>query len=323
MHVERAQADPELRAVWGVGRVVARVLASGWGPRLINALSRRALVGSNISGLDCAEEQVPRGDGSAIRVRIYRPQGAHGDLPVMLYLHGGGYIIGTPEEFATTIKKFIDASPCVVVAPDYRKSFAAPFPAAFDDCYATLRWAVDNAARFGGRSDRLIVGGHSAGGGLTAAVVQKATDTGDVSIAFQMPIYPMIDDRQTSASARDNDAPVWDAAANRRGWGAYLRGVVDVTAYAAAARAVDVSKLPPTITFVGDLDPFRDETQAYVDRLRAAGVPVTFTVVPGAFHGFEVLAPKTAIAARADAFLFDAFRAHVAAHFGPRAPHAG
>lgn len=317
MHVEKTQADPELRNVWGVGRLAARVLASGWGARALGALSRRALVGANIDGVDCAAEQVPRGDGSAIRVRIYRPPGAHRDLPVLLYVHGGGYILGTPEEYGPTIRRFIETSPCIVVAPDYRKAFEAPYPAAFDDCYTTLRWVVDNAARLGGRGDRVIVGGHSAGGGLTAAVVQKATDTGDVSIAFQMPIYPMIDDRQTSASARDNNAPVWDAAANRVGWAAYLRGVVDVPAYAAAARAVDVAKLPPTITFVGDLDPFRDETQAYVDRLRAAGVPVTFTVVPGAFHGFEILAPKTAIAARANAFLFDAFRAHVAAHFGP------
>mgnify|MGYP000573631132 CR=1 FL=1 len=108
---------------------------------------------------------------------------------------GGGYVHGVPEQFGAIIKDFIETEPCIIVAPDYRKAVESPYPAAFNDCYDTLLWMRDNAASIGGRTDGFIVSGHSAGGGLSAAVSLKATDTGDAKLAFQMPVYPMIDDR--------------------------------------------------------------------------------------------------------------------------------
>lgn len=126
--------------------------------------------------------------------------------------------------------------------------------------------------------DKLIVAGHSAGGGLAAAVTLKATDTGDVKIAFQVPVYPMLDDRQNTESARDNNSAGWNSKSNSMGWTAYLRelvgGNIEIPVYAAPARATDYSRLPPTITFVGSLEPFRDETIRYVEHLEANGIPV-------------------------------------------------
>jgi acetyl esterase/lipase len=197
------------------------------------------------------------------------------------------------------------------VAPDYRKAKTRPYPAGFQDCYDTLMWASDHAEHLGIRPEKFILGGHSAGGGLTAAVALKATDTQEVDVAFQMPFFPMIDDTQPDDPARNIDPPVWDTALNRIGWGAYLRdirkGHVELDAYAAPARAASYRGLPPTITYVGSKDPFFWETQTYVTRLRAEGVEVTDCVYEGCYHAFEFLGDGGAIGAEARRFAFDTY----------------
>src|SRR6201995_3768968 len=256
--------DKDLRGSYAAGRVLAAFFHTRRLAPLVLGFIGRAALGRNTRGLVCRQLYVPsRNGGTPIRVRIYRPTAAAGPLPVMLYLHGGGYFLGVPEHFGSVIRDFIKTAPCIILAPDYRKAVRAPYPAAFNDCYDTLLWIRDNAVSIGGRGDRFIVSGHSAGGGLAAAVSLKATDTGDAKLAFQMPIYPMIDDRQNSLSAIGNDAPVWDAKANRMAWSRYLDGVKNVPPYAAPARCTNYTKLPPTITYVGSAEPFRDETRIY------------------------------------------------------------
>ena len=223
MKVTKGMLDEELRGRFTVGRLLGSVLASEGPARVLLKLGRWAGLGGNIKGLDCDERTISsRHGGRDFRIRVYRPAQADGPLPGMLYIHGGGYLGGKPEEYHTIIRRLIEASPCVVVSPDYRKAFEAPYPAAFDDCTDTLVWLRDNAVALGARGDTFIVAGHSAGGGLTAAVSAWATDTDEVPIAFQMPVYPMIDDRPT-ASNTDNDAPVWNSKANQLGWRTYLR----------------------------------------------------------------------------------------------------
>jgi acetyl esterase/lipase len=163
--------------------------------------------------------------------------------------------------------------------------------------------------------DKLIVAGHSAGGGLAAAVSLKATDTQEVKIAFQIPIYPMLDDRQNSASAVDNNSASWNSKSNKLGWSAYLRGLhtdgLEIPAYAAAARASDFTNLPPAITFVGDLEPFKDEVITYVDNLRKAGIPVKFRLFEGCYHAFEKVLPRQEISKEARLFLLSSFSEYV------------
>lgn len=309
MKVTRAMVDKDLRGSYAVGRVIANFFHTKWFSLLVFRSTGSVLRGKNIRGLACEELTIPsRNGGPPIRVRIYRPATAAGPLPIMLYLHGGGYVHGVPEQFGSIIREFIETEPCIIVAPDYRKAVETPYPAAFNDCYDTLLWMRDNADALGGTSDRFIVAGHSAGGGLAAAVSLKATDTGDARIAFQMPLYPMIDDRQNSASVVGNDAPVWDENTNRLAWSCYLDGVEDVTPYAAAARCTDYTKLPPTITFVGSLEPFRDETKTYVENLRRANIPVAFEIFDGAFHGFDLMVPDAPISRRANQFLMENFQ---------------
>ncbi|MDX2274766.1 MAG: alpha/beta hydrolase [Hyphomonadaceae bacterium] len=312
--------DPELRGPAFFARLM--LLPWPWWFRLMANASKRDH-GKNIEELDCSEIQLPRREGAGtIRTRLYKPPGATGPLPILLYLHGGGYFMGSPEMFGDTIKAFIKTRPCVVVSPDYRKSLEAPYPAAIDDCYDALLWVKHNAEAIGGRSDQIMVGGHSAGGGLTAAVSQRARDRGDVRIAFQMPIYPMIDDRNDTPSARDNDAPLWNAKLNALGWRYYLSGLharnAPIPADAAPARATDYSNLPPTLTFVADLDPFCDETAAYVEHLKQAGVPVEFRIFKGGFHGSEGIAPKARISREAINFLTEGFARAVDTRFAPQ-----
>lgn len=316
MKVTKGMVDTGLQRRYAAGRVMTSLMHRRWFSPLVLRISRAVLRGKNVEGLTCEERHIPgRNGGPPIRVRVYRPPTATQPLPVMLYLHGGGYVHGIPEQFGAIIKDFIEAAPCVVVAPDYRKASEGPYPAAFDDCYDTLLWVRDNAASIGGRTDKFIVAGHSAGGGAAAAVTLKATDTGDVQIAFQMPVYPMIDDRGTSASMIDNDAPVWDEKANRLAWGRYLHGLKDVPPYAAPARARDYSKLPPTISYVGSVEPFRDETVAYVENLRSAGIPVEFEIFEGAFHAFDGMVPDAPISRRAKTFFLEKYSEYVERYF--------
>lgn len=311
MRVTKNMLHKELQSSYWILKASSKLLMNNTGVKLLNRNSAR-LRGKSIEGLHCEERFIPsRNGGPDIRIRIFKPLQHSGKLPGMLYIHGGGYMIGSPEEFLSVIKNFMDAKPCIIIAPDYRKAHDAPYPAAFNDCYDTLLWMNENLDELEIVSDKLIVAGHSAGGGLAAAVSLKASDTQEVKIAFQMPIYPMLDDRQNSASARDNNAPNWDSKSNSMGWSKYLNGLKEIPAYAAPARSKNYSKLPPTITFVGDVEPFRDETVDYVGNLKKAGIPVRFKLFEGCFHAFEILFPKLEISKEAWLFLLTAYSNYV------------
>ena len=282
--------------------------------KMLNRFSR----GKKIQGLQCNEEWISRKkDRSKLRILIYKSLTSKQNVAGVLWIHGGGYGIGLPELSSAMIKRLISESNCVVVAPDYRLSIDAPYPAALEDCYEALLWMKNHAKELGVRDDQLMVGGESAGGGLTAALSLYARDKGEVEIAFQMPLYPMIDDRMVSESAKENNAPVWNSKSNRMGWKLYLGDLFekDVPAYAAAARATDYSNLPPSVTFVGDLEPFRDETIEYVNNLRKAGIPVDFQIYKGCYHGFDIMCPNAKVSKEAVSFLSNSFRYAIKHYF--------
>jgi acetyl esterase/lipase len=303
--------DPQLRSKYPKVALIGFLMTKTWGVRLLTFLTGLSN-GKNIDGLNCSERYIPSTSGGPdIRIRILKPQNINGPLPCLLFIHGGGYMIGNPEATFNSIKQFIDTRPCIAIAPDYCKSVKAPYPAAFNDCYDTLLWIRDNAVQLGIRADQIIVGGPSAGGGLSAALTLKARDTGDVKIAFQMPFYPMIDDQQNTASAMQMTLYPWNARLNKKGWDLYLASLnktqTEIPASAAPARNMDYSGFPPTITFVGELEPFRDETIAYAETLKAAGIPVAFELFKGCFHGFDLIAPDAEISKKANRFLLEAY----------------
>ena len=314
MKVTRKMLHNDLQPFYFRFKLMTRILRLRPMVSLMNFLLDRFSSGRDIEGLQCSEVHVPSsGEEAPVRVRIYRPENREGPLPLLLYIHGGGYLTGIPEMSADYIEKFIETRHCVVIAPDYRKALTNPFPAGFDDCYNTLLWAIREAETLGVVSDKVMVAGHSAGGGLAAAVTLKARNTGDVDIAFQMPIYPMIDDQQPDDPERAIDAPAWNTITNRFGWNCYLAGLhcigEDIPSYAAPARNNDYSGFPPTITFVGDLEPFFWETEAYVKALRENGVDVAYKLFKGCFHGFDMIASESAIGQQALDYTFRSYAA--------------
>ena len=231
----------------------------------------------------------PQGYLRALLIRPTDPAPQEG-RPGVLWTHGGGYSMGMPEmAYFTRAISLVHKFGAVVLAPDYRLSREAPYPAALEDCYACLLWLRDHVGELGVRSDQLMVGGESAGGGLTAALCLLARDKGDVHIAYQMPLYPMLDYRD-STSSRDNHAPVWNTRRNHKGWQLYLRALQgqEPPAYAAPARETDYANLPPAYTFVGDAEPFYCETLDFIQHLRDAGVEAEVDVFPGCFHAFDM-----------------------------------
>jgi len=215
------------------------------------------------------------------------------NTPGILWIHGGGYITGMARMiYMSRAIDLVKKYGAVVVTPEYRLSNEAPYPAALEDCYASLMYLKEHADELGVNSSQIMVGGESAGGGLTASLCMYARDKGEVNIAFQMPLYPMIDNQDTESS-KDNHAPVWNTKSNHYGWKKYLGDLwgKDVPPYAAAARQTDYTNLPPAYTFVGDIEPFYCETLTFIENLKKAGVEAEVDVYPNCFHAFDMLLP--------------------------------
>jgi acetyl esterase/lipase len=247
------------------------------------------------------EVTVPGATGYDPTVRVYSPPGEGSGRPCVYWIHGGGYLFGSGLNVDARINRWVEEFDCVAVSIDYRLAPEHPYPAPLDDCYAGLLWSAQHADELGIDPARIVVVGASAGGGLAAGLAILARDRGEVSLAFQLLIYPMIDDTNTSTSSRIQGAPVWSRQANDLGWRAYLGerfGTDDVPAYAAPARVDDVTGLPPAWIGVGSLDVFRDEDITYALRLLQAGINTELHVYPGAPHGFEMIVPTARVSRR-------------------------
>ncbi|WP_391557124.1 alpha/beta hydrolase [Robertmurraya sp.] len=249
------------------------------------------------------ERFISGGEGQEMLIKIYEP--LHRDenkLSAVLWSHGGGYVLGHPNNEDNLCERFVLEANCVVISPDYRLAPEHPYPAALEDCYSALVWMTNSAEELNIDLTRVAIGGGSAGGGLTAALALLARDRGGPAICFQMPLYPMIDDRNITPSSYEitDKHAVWYRANNLAAWQMYLGSHAneEISPYAAPTRAKNLAGLPPTYTCVGQLDPFRDETIDYVVRLAQAGIEVEFHQYPGCFHAFEHIVPEAEISQR-------------------------
>ena len=259
-----------------------------------------------------------------IRIRMIRPAGEPPEKsPGVLWIHGGGYQSGSSRDvYVTRALSLTVKFGAVVVSPDYRLSRKHPYPAGLHDCYAALLYMKEHAEELGIRDDQIMVGGESAGGGMAAALCMLAKDIGSVNIAFQMPLYPMLDDRDTETS-RDNHAPNWNTKRNHKAWKRYLRdawGTDLVSPYAAPARREDVSGLPPCYTYVGAIEPFCRETVDYVERLKQAGIEAEADVYPDWFHAYDLIFPMKKVSREAIGKFEQHFAYALAHYFAPQPP---
>ncbi|MSQ48267.1 MAG: alpha/beta hydrolase [Deltaproteobacteria bacterium] len=237
------------------------------------------------------EDRVVNAGGVKLPVRIYTPEGT-GPLPILVFFHGGGWVVGNCESHDTPCRSLANGAGCIVVSVDYRLAPEHKFPAPAEDCYAATKWAALNAAGFGGDPRRIAVGGDSAGGNLAAAVAQMATDRGAPTLAFQLLIYPVTDHSYATSSYRTNaegylltkDSMQWF-------WNHYLQNENDgQNPYASPIRGQRLTNLPPALVITAEFDPLRDEGEAYATKMKQAGVSVTYTNYKGMIHGFFSLA---------------------------------
>ncbi|MBV8348633.1 MAG: alpha/beta hydrolase [Mycolicibacterium sp.] len=232
---------------------------------------------------------VALGDGAG--VRLFRPAGMSTPSPALLWIHGGGYVIGRAAQDDGLCRRFCNAVRITVASVEYRLAPENPYPAALDDCYTALAWL---AARPEVDAARVVIGGASAGGGLAAALALMARDRGELTPVLQLLTYPMLDDRSSSRTDLDPKRfRLWNQRSNAFGWASYLAGA-DPSA-AVPARREDLSGLPPAWIGVGTHDLFFEEDLAYAERLKAAGVPCEVEVVRGAFHGFDRIVPRAGV----------------------------
>ncbi|MDX2830667.1 MULTISPECIES: alpha/beta hydrolase [Streptomyces] len=240
----------------------------------------------------------PRGAPS-VSLRVFQPTGLKEAAPALLWIHGGGLIFGAPEQDDRTNIAFVRELGITVAAVRYRLGPDHPAPAAVEDTYAGLLGLAERAGDLHIDTDRIAIGGASAGGGIAAALALLAHDRAEIHPVFQLLLYPMLDDRTTTRTDLDKlKVRVWTPKSNRYGWSSYLGDAVagpDVSPYAAAARREDLTGLPPAWIGVGTLDLFHDEDVEYARRLSASGVPCDLHIVPGAFHGFDALFAKAEV----------------------------
>lgn len=225
--------------------------------------------------------------GRSLPARLYVPEGAPSPAPLVVFYHGGGWVIGTLETHDATCRALARASGAAVLSVGYRLAPEHPYPAPVDDCYDALVWAATHAATLGCDPTRLAVAGDSAGGNLSAAVAIMARDRGGPALRHQLLIYPVTDDDFSLASYAENGGGEYflGSAMMRWFWDLYLGDVTDAP-LARVARTPDLSGLPSATVITAEYDPLRDEGMAYAARLKQAGVEVDAAIAPGMIHGF-------------------------------------
>ncbi|AAU38768.1 alpha/beta hydrolase [[Mannheimia] succiniciproducens] len=241
-----------------------------------------------------------QGAQPAVDLYIYRPATAKNEkLPVIYFMHGGGYLFGNARQNNAALAELADLNKAVVISVEYRLASQTPYPADIDDAYHGLAYLFKNGQKLNADTNKVVIMGESAGGGLAARLALKVRDKGEFKLAGQVLIYPMLDYRTGTSQSLYNTpytgGYVWTAEYNRIGWETLRGGQTIAQAempYYSAATATDLAGLPPTYMMVGSLDLFANEDMDYANRLVQAGVPTDLQLVSGVYHAFEIFNPN-------------------------------
>lgn len=245
------------------------------------------------------KRKIKTDDNYNIKILILKPiknKQPKEKTPGILWIHGGGYVYGMSEMIyfsrgINLVKKY----GALLISVEYRKAPKYPYPYALNDCYIALKYLKEHSDELEFNPDQIFIGGESAGGGLTCALSILARDKNEVNVAYQMPIYPMIDCLETNSN-KNNKAPIWNTKKNKKAWKKYLKNIDtsdinNISYYASPSRLKDYSNLPPAYTFVGDIEPFYDETLIYINNLQKAGIEAKIDIYENCFHAFDMLFP--------------------------------
>lgn len=306
------QVDPEVKPGLDVYRLLGFESVANFSPdnlaRMRTTISEflaagRAELPDNTEAIS-EDRAVVAADDHMIPIRLYWPVDRNPvkALPAVYWIHGGGMVLGDLDMSDPRCETYVGELGCVVVSVDYRLAPEHPHPTPVEDCYRGLGWLADHASDLGVDPTRIVVAGFSAGGGLAAGTCLLARDRGWPAVTYQCLISPMLDDRNATHSAQEfSDILSWGGEQMEACWYALLgdaAGGDDVSPYAAPARAEDLSRLPPALVQVGDLDVLRDEAIDYAIRLMQAGVPTELHVYPGAYHAAEAFVPNADLSKR-------------------------
>jgi acetyl esterase len=253
-----------------------QVTREGWGLYL-------AMTGGEQQPVDLVEDR----DADGVPVRVYRPS-ADPNLPILVVFHGGGWVIGSVEQYDLIARRLAHASGAIVVSVDYRLAPEHPYPAPLDDCWTAVRWTAAHASEIGGDASRIAVGGDSAGGNLAAVCALLARDAGGPALALQVLVYPVTDcDFTTESYVANGEGYLLDLDQMQWFFDSYTKGHVDPADWhVSPLRADDLGGVAPALVLTAEYDPLRDEGKAYADRLRAAGVAVEYENYEGMIHSF-------------------------------------
>src|SRR5437588_3466537 len=282
--------DPQIQAVLEQMTMLNFTLTQDMTPAQAREASKALALPIEPEPVANVENRVVPGPAGEIPVRIYTPQGK-GPFPILVFFHGGGWVIGDLDSHDPLCRSLTNQVGCIVVSVDYRLAPEYPFPAAPEDCYAATQWVATHAAQLQGDPARIVLGGDSAGGNLTAVVTQMVRDRGGPPLVFQLMIYPATDFRMNTPSIEEN-AEGYLLTKQDMIWymNHYLHSEEDKTnPLASPLLASDLSGLPPALVITAEYDPLRDEGEQYGKRLKEAGVPVTISRYDGAIHGFVSL----------------------------------
>ena len=303
--------DPDVKALLDAQSAAGEPSLETLPPRLARA-RYEAIPAPALPGLAGIEDHSLAAPGGAVRVRVYTPR-REVPLACALFLHGGGWVIGSPFTSEALCRRIALDADCAVVSVEYRLAPEHRFPTAAEDSYMALRWASENAARIGVDPTRLAVLGASAGGNLAAAVALMARDRGGPELRLQVPVYPVIERDFTRASYVEfADGPGLTRAQMEWFWEQYLGEDGDPThPYVSPLHAPDLNGVAPALVITAEVDPLRDEGRAYADALRRAGVEVAYSEYAGVQHGFFGMGHLLAKARQAVAEVCAALRARL------------
>lgn len=303
--VPQTAADPDLAPVNPELRATARAILQAQR----NGVNHPPAKPGPLPG-GVIERQVPgaKGQPPVTLYVINSEASAAAPRGALFFIHGGGFTAGDAREQLSMLKGLAARLDCVIVTVQYRLAPATRFPGPLEDSYAALKWLHGNAAALGVDPARLVVMGESAGGGLAAMLTIAARDRGEVPIAYQALVYPMLDDRTGSSRPVPPQIGriIWTPESNRKGWQALLGrapGAKSQPAGSVPARVANLKGLPPTFIGVGSIDLFAEEDIDFARRLVNAGVPTELLVMPGAYHGFQLIVPKAAVSQQFNATL--------------------